>query len=58
MYDEVYSHLKPEAAEIIAREMEEGDEDGWTYRAIHAPEGKGLSFIEIYDEDGKYVGRL
>ena len=50
--------LPPERAEEIARDLQAADEDGWTFRAVHDPKGKGLSFVEIRDEDGELVGRL
>ena len=46
-----------EAADALAAELTEGDEDGWTYEAVHDPRGTGGSFIEIYDEAGDFVGR-
>ncbi len=40
----------------VAAEM--NDSDDWEYRAIHDPKGTGYSFIEIYDEDGEFVGKM
>lgn len=48
----------PEKAEAAAAELNAGDEDGWTYTAVHDPKGAGLSLVEIRDEDGEVVGRL
>jgi hypothetical protein len=55
-YSEPYSLLEPEHAEQIASELQEEDPD-WSYRVQHDPKGTGLSFIEIFDEDGEFVGR-
>lgn len=33
------------------------EEDGWTYKVITIPDN-GLSYIAVYDEDGKFVGPL
>jgi hypothetical protein len=34
-----------------------GDEDGWTYVVQHDPTGRGLSFINVYDEEGHFVAK-
>jgi len=47
--------MKPEAAEKMAAELNEYEEDGWTYKVKHPPTSTGWSLIEIYDEDGEYV---
>lgn len=42
--------------DAIAEAMQ-ADDPEWTYKAVKAPEGtKGFAFIEIYDEDGEFVG--
>ena len=41
----------------VAGEMQAGDPD-WTYKPVHDPKGTGYSFIEIYDEDGEFVGKV
>ncbi|HCW04101.1 MAG TPA: hypothetical protein DGK91_05945 [Clostridium sp.] len=46
--------FKPEQAERIAQELQNGDPD-WNYRVKHDPTGRGNSLIEIYDEDGEFV---
>ncbi len=46
--------MKPTDAEWIAHELRLGDPD-WAYVVKHCPKGTGLSFIEIYDEDGEFV---
>lgn len=50
--------MKPEAAEALAKTLNEDDLDAWTYTAVHAPGGKGWSFIEIHDEAGHLVGKI
>jgi len=55
--------FEPEKAEWLAAELNEGDreadeEDAWAYVVKHDPAGQGYSFIEIYDEDGQFVGKL
>jgi hypothetical protein len=47
--------FKPELAIKAAAELGESDPD-WAYIAKHDPTGRGLSFIEIFDEDGDPVG--
>jgi len=44
-------------AETIAAEMNAADDD-WEYRPVHDPKGTGYSFIEVYDEDGEFVGKM
>jgi hypothetical protein len=48
----------PEKAEALAAEMQAGDDSGWTFKAKHSPTGKGWSLIEIFDEDGEFVGNV
>ena len=55
---EHYTLLTRKQAEDEAEKMNWEDEDGWTYRPVHDPEGTGYSYIEIYDEDGELVGRF
>jgi len=43
-------------AEEIAATLNAGDEDGWEYRVVHPPNGKGYSRIDIYDEANEFVG--
>ena len=47
----------PEQAEQIAAGLQENDLDGWTYKAIHDPAGKGYSYIAVCDEEGEFVGK-
>jgi hypothetical protein len=32
------------------------DDDGWQYVAVADPAGSGRATIEIFDEDGEFVG--
>lgn len=48
--------LTKEKAEILATDLNANDEDGWTYRAKHDPKGTGYSLVEIFDENGEFVG--
>ena len=54
--DTTYKLYTPEEAERVASEMNASDD--WTYKPIHCPKGTGLSFIEIYDEDGEFVAKM
>lgn len=48
----------PAKAEATAAEMNRIEDDGWAYKAKHDPKGTGYSLVEIYDEDGEFVGKL
>lgn len=48
----------PAKAEEIAKALNADPDDDWTYTVIHAPEGRGLSSIEIADEDGEKIGKF
>jgi len=54
---ETYKLFEPEKAEAVTEELCENDPD-WTYVVKHDPKGTGKSFIEVYDEDGEYIGRV
>ena len=41
----------------VAVMMQENDPE-WTYTPVHCPKGTGYSFIEIYDEDGLFIGKV
>lgn len=45
------------AAVDIAAILNDSEDDGWTYKAVR-PEGSSYSYIESYDSDGKFLGRL
>ena len=47
--------FKPSEAERIATVLNNDDPD-WNYVVKHDPKGKGLSFIEVYDEEGFLIG--
>ena len=49
--------LQPTEAERVARGLTDEDE-GWSYTAVHDPQGTGWSFIEIRERGtGILVGR-
>jgi len=50
--------MSPEEASELARKLNSDPEDPWSYEVSHDPSGQGPSFVETYDEDGKYVGKL
>jgi hypothetical protein len=55
-YPKVYVLMTPAEAEDTAAGLQAGDAD-WKYVAKHDPKGTGHSFVEIYDEEGEFVGR-
>ena len=57
MLDTTSKLFSPQEAIKVAAEMAAGDPD-WTYTVKHDPKGTGYSFIEIYDEDGEFVGKV
>ena len=57
MIDTTYRLFAPEVAEVTATKLQSGDED-WKYEVVHCPKGTGFSFINIFDEDGEFVGRV
>jgi hypothetical protein len=48
----------PADADMVAAAMQDGEDEGWTYKAVHDPNGTGYSFIEIRDEAGILVGKV
>ena len=40
------------------KECLQSGEKEWSFVAVHSPEKGGKSFIEIFDEDGLFVGRI
>ena len=60
LLDSLLTHrlFPPAKAVEVAAQLQAGDEDGWTYRVQHDPTGRGLSFIEVYDEDGTFVTKV
>lgn len=57
LLNEPHKLFAPEQAEKAVAELQKDDPD-WVYVVRHDPTGKGLSFIEIYDEDGEFVSRF
>jgi hypothetical protein len=51
-------YKNPADAELAATMAEAEDGCGWKYVAVHCPKGTGFSFINIFDEDGEFVGKL
>lgn len=47
----------PAEADRVAAEMAVSDPD-WRYVVRHDPAGTGYSLIDIYDEDGTFVGTV
>ena len=50
--------LNPARADEVAGELNENEEEGWSYRVQHDPKGTGSSFVKIFDDEGFYVGNL
>ena len=55
--NEPHELFSPTDAKIKASELQTGDPD-WTYSVVDDLAGTGYSFIEIYDEDMQFVGRV
>ena len=49
--------FEPAKAEEVAAELKASDPE-WDYRVKHDPTGRGLSFVEIFDEEGEFVSKL
>lgn len=47
-----------ERCEALAAQLNTEAEDGWRFEAVHPPEGKGYSFVRVFDEDGFEVGEM
>ena len=58
LLDTTNNSYTKEQADGIVFMMNECDEDGWTYVSIHPTTEAGWSTIEVYDEDGKFIGKL
>lgn len=43
-------------AKSMAREMQAGEDEGWTYVAVEVNRERGWWAVEIRDEDGELVG--
>lgn len=48
----------PARADAMAAELNSDGDDDWTYTARHDPKGTGGSLIDIYDEDGEFIGPM
>jgi len=48
----------PADADAAAANAEANDDCGWKYVAVHDPKGTGYSFVNIFDEDGEFVGKM
>jgi len=57
LIDDTYKLFAPAKAEEAAVSLKSGDPD-WNYVVQHDPKGTGWSFINIFDEDGEFVGRV
>ncbi len=55
--DKTPTLFDPEKAEAVAKELGASDPD-WDYVVCHDPKGTGYSSIDIYDEDGEFVGKF
>jgi hypothetical protein len=55
MLDTTATLYAPAKANALAATLQAGDDDGWTYTAIHDPKGTGYSSIAIYDDDGAFI---
>ena len=54
--DTTYRLFSKEKAIETAKILNETDD--WKYVPVHDPKETGYSFIEIYNEDGKFVGNI
>ncbi|MHC4176021.1 MAG: hypothetical protein ACYSWU_00855 [Planctomycetota bacterium] len=48
--------FRPSKARAVARNLRQSDPD-WHYVVTDDPKGRGLSLIEVYDENGDLLGR-
>jgi uncharacterized protein HemX len=51
----VHSTFDPAKVDAVAAQMQAGD-DEWSYVVKNDPKGIGRSIIQIFDEDGEFVG--
>jgi len=52
------TYFTPVEADRLAESLSADPDDNWIYIANHDPAGTGSSFVDIYDEDGLYIGTL
>lgn len=50
--------LPTEHMEEIMKILNKHEEDGWTYKLVPDLMNSALSFIEVYSEDGHFLGKL
>ena len=55
LINHVHTTFDPAKVDVVAAQMQSGDED-WSYVVKHDPKGTGRSIIQIFDEDGEFVG--
>jgi len=58
LLDQTHNLYTKEQADDTAAMLNDTMDDGWEYTAIHDPAGTGYSFIEVRDEEGKFVGKM
>jgi hypothetical protein len=56
LLDTIETLFPPEVAEHMAAKLKLGDPD-WSYVVKHDPKGNGMSYIEVYDEEGELVSK-
>ena len=49
---------KAEGLAALLNAEEVGESDGWSYRPVYDPSGGSGVIVEIYDEDGLYLGTM
>jgi hypothetical protein len=55
LLNHVHNTFDPAIVDKVAAQMQSNDDD-WTYVVKHCPRGIGKSIIQIFDEDGEFVG--
>ena len=50
-------HLEAAKAKVIVEELNADPADGWTFM-VEQLEGSRFASVEVYDEDGEYLGTL
>lgn len=48
----------PAKAESVAKDLNSDPDEDFEYKVVHCPKGTGLSFIEVYDEDGEFIQKF
>jgi hypothetical protein len=44
--------------EALAAQLTTEAEDGWRFEAVHPADGRGFSFVRVFDEAGFEVGEM